>query len=125
MAAGKVNITYYLDRDLSEEIKVFEVDRSSQEVTRTPFNYTGCTAKMQVRRKTQDKDAKVFLELSTSDYSIILESGQIELTKSKNEITALTEPGKYVYDILLTFATGTVIQHLEGDFIVKSTVTDD
>lgn len=122
MAAQRIDLEYFINRDISELIYVYSIDNTTfPQSDETPFNYDGCTAKMQVRNRYSNETGKVYFTLSTSDYTISLSTGLIELSLPKESINITA--GKYLYDIVLTFPDGTEVQHLYGEFIVKPTVT--
>jgi len=118
----KKELVYFINRDLYEEIESYQKIWSNNFVTTVPFDYTGYTAKMQVRRRTQSKDPNVFFTLSTDDDTIVLSEGLITLSLAKENITI--QEGEYVYDIVVINSDDISQQHVYGTFFVKDSTTN-
>lgn len=120
--AKELNLKLFLDRNFKETINVYNNTLSGNIETRVPFDYTGYEAKMQIRKKKGHAD--VLLELSTSDYSIILSTGVIALNKPRADVnsSSLVE-GKFYYDVVLIDDNGSY-QHLYGEIEVIQNITD-
>ncbi len=90
--------------------------------SRTPYNITGYTARMQVRETTAA--AGVVLELTTANGRIALGgvAGTVTLTVSATT-TAAVAAGRYVYDLELVSSAGVVTRLIEGNFIHRAEVT--
>jgi hypothetical protein len=84
----------------------------------TPWNLTGYTFAMQVRRSSND--ANILLNITSATMNSV---GQVSVTvpsATMNDVPA----GRWVYDIELTAGPGgQVTRILEGRFIVKAQVT--
>lgn len=86
----------------------------------TPINWTGYTAKLQVRRY---PDSAVVLELSTGGNGIttLTNDGKVSILATATQ-TAAIEAGNYVYDLELTSGTY-VVRLVMGTFTVSAQVT--
>lgn len=86
----------------------------------TPYDWTGCTARMQVRREVDSNS--VLVELTTANGRIVLGAeGEITLTMDAATTAGITRSG--VYDIEVVTASGQVNRPLRGDFILDPEVT--
>lgn len=114
MAAGIYNIVLNKNETFS---RVFTWKSGGTEV-----NLTGYTAKLQVRRKTGDT---VILTFTTADSSIVLggTAGTITLALAAASTTSLSAITAK-YDLILTSGSGTITRLLEGDFIIRSGITE-
>ena len=84
----------------------------------TPWNLTGYTFAMQVRRSSND--ANILLNLTSATMNSV---GQVSVTVSSATMNNIPA-GRWVYDIELTAGPGgQVTRILEGRFIVKAQVT--
>jgi hypothetical protein len=83
----------------------------------TPWNLTGYTFAMQVRRSTNSSTALLNITSATMN-----SSGNVAVTVSATTMNTVP-PGRWVYDIELTSSGGQVTRILEGRFIVKAQVT--
>jgi len=85
------------------------------------IDITGATADMQVRETVNAAD--VLVELSTTNGRIVVDgpNGKLTLTISASDTASLTLNG--VYDLKVTFLSGTVDRILEGEFVVDPQVT--
>jgi hypothetical protein len=89
----------------------------------TPIDISNCTAIMQVR-PTPDS-ATLIIEFSTLNGRITIDPlmGKITMTAS-SAVTELLVPGKYVYNLDLTFTVNNVTKRIiEGSFEVTAEVT--
>jgi hypothetical protein len=82
-----------------------------------PWNLTGYTFAMQVRRSTND--ANTLLNLTSATMNSV---GEVSITVSATTMNGVSA-GRWVYDIELTSSGGEVTRILEGRFIVKAQVT--
>ena len=80
----------------------------------TNFDFTGYTAKLQVRKK---EGTDVIEEFTTEDGTIILEPGLITLSKETIEGVA----GKYLFDLQITLNTNKTI--VSGGFTILPDLT--
>lgn len=83
----------------------------------TPWNLTGYTFAMQVRRSAND--ANTLLNITSATMTSV---GHVSATVSAATM-ADVPAGRWVYDIELTSSGGQVTRILEGRFIVKAQVT--
>jgi hypothetical protein len=83
----------------------------------TPWNLTGYTFAMQVRRSSND--ANTLLNITSATMTSV---GSVAVTVSATTMNTVP-PGRWVYDIELTSSGGQVTRILEGRFIVKAQVT--
>ena len=89
----------------------------------TPFDFSGYTALMKVKRRRGDEDAFTVIAFDTSDGSIILDTGTITLVKDSDAFDSI-RVGKYVYDIELTKTADSSVQSIiSGSFIVEQDIT--
>lgn len=87
-----------------------------------PVNLTGCTARMQIRKKLEDP--VVLLELTTANGRIALGgiTGVITLALTATETAELTW-GAGVYDLEIVFGTNVVRRLLVGNVSVSKEIT--
>jgi len=113
IAPGILDLTCYQGSTFD---KSFTVTQSS-----TPVNWTGYTAKMQVRRY-KDQSSTALLTL-TNGAGITLggTAGTIALSITPTQSNTITA-GSYFYDIELTSGSN-VIRILAGKFVVDASVT--
>jgi hypothetical protein len=83
----------------------------------TPWNLTGYTFAMQVRRSAND--ANTLLNITTATMTAI---GQVSVTVPATTMDDVPA-GRWVYDIELTSSGDEVTRILEGRFIVTAQVT--
>jgi hypothetical protein len=85
------------------------------------IDITGATADMQVRETVNAAD--ILVELSTTNGRIVVDgtNGKLTLTISASDTASLTLNG--VYDLKVTYLSGTVDRILEGEFVVDPQVT--
>lgn len=98
-------------------------DELAYTVDDVAVDFTGATAEMIVRKLATDTDA--VLTLATAGAAGITLGGAagtatVEVTAAQS--AALT-PGVYVYDLLITYASGDVLAFVAGQFIVEQVVT--
>jgi hypothetical protein len=86
----------------------------------TPWNLTGYSARMQVRRSAND--SVKLLDLVSPTNITLNSSGQIVVNATATAMTAVPA-GRYVYDLEVESAGGEVTSLLEGRFVVKPEVT--
>jgi hypothetical protein len=85
------------------------------------WNFTGYTARMQVRKSTSS--AATLLDLSSSTGAITMTSlGVVGVTVSATTMSTVPA-GRWVYDIEFTSPSSEVTRLLEGRFIVSAEVT--
>jgi hypothetical protein len=83
----------------------------------TPWNLTGYTFAMQVRRSAND--ANTLLNITTATMTSV---GRVSATVNATTMSDVPA-GRWVYDIELTSSGGQVTRILEGRFIVTAQVT--
>lgn len=115
MAAGIYNMTIEQGATFH---KVFTV---VDPVTGTPANYTGFTARMQIRREVDSTTAAI--DLTTENGRITLGGvlGTVTLDLTAAETASLTRGG--VYDIELISSAGVVERLLQGRVTLDPEVT--
>lgn len=88
------------------------------------YNLTGCTARLQVRQKT---NTPVILDLSSSAGEIQIqaggEQGRVDVVFSAQHTSAL-EVSQAIYDLRLTFPSGDVVRLVQGKIEVSPSVTE-
>ena len=86
----------------------------------TAVNWTGYTAKLQVRRY---PDSELILSLSTGGLGIttLTNDGKVIITATATQTGAIVA-GNYVYDLELTSGTY-VVRLVQGSFTVQAQVT--
>lgn len=84
------------------------------------WNFTGYTAKMQV--KESSSALNTYLDLATGDEITLNSSGKISITVSA-AVMATVPPGRWVYDLEVTSSGGEKTTLLEGNFVVSPQVT--
>jgi hypothetical protein len=87
----------------------------------TPWDFTGYTAKMQVRESLVSTSK--LLDLSTSNYISLNSSGGISITVPSSVMSTVSS-GRWVYDFEVTSVGGVRTTLLSGSFIVSPQVTD-
>jgi len=111
--SGKYNI-------VAEQGATFNLNFTVQ-TDGTAWNFTGYTARMQVRKSTSAANA--LLDLSSGDGDITLNSvGEVSVTVDSATMSTIPA-GRWVYDIEFTSAGNEVTRLLEGRFIVTAEVT--
>jgi hypothetical protein len=96
-----------------------------------PVDFTGFTARMQVREEAESEDALVSLSTEEIEQEEGQLYGQLEFVLDEGrlrvlipaDITTQFEPGSYVYDIEVVSPTGIVDSPFYGRFKVTSEVT--
>jgi hypothetical protein len=90
----------------------------------TPVSLIGASIKMQVRKSAE---TPVVLEWKTADGSIEImgASNNIIHLHAKSAAAMNIEPGKYVYDVMVTDADGVRTPYVEGFFTIINAVTRD
>lgn len=84
----------------------------------TPYDFTGCTAVAQMRRR--------FSEAAATDFAVTFAANRLLGRLTLGLLAAQTaglEPGKYEWDLFVTFPTGEVWAALEGDAVVRARVS--
>ncbi len=88
-----------------------------------PVDFTGCTAKAQVRKKAGSPE--ILTEFNSEDGTILLEAGGAITLYLADESTEVLEWTKGVYDLKVYFSNGDEWRILEGNATVKPGVTLD
>jgi hypothetical protein len=86
------------------------------------MEFTGGTFAMQARTK---YGGDKVLELAQSDFVIGsgADTNKVTITISSDKTSAMTAPGKYVYDVEFTASGGAITRILEGTLILTPEVT--
>lgn len=115
MLAGRYNM-------VCDQGSTFERSIELQDSDGTPYNLTGYTARMHVRREVET--STTIVELTTANGRIIIYpvTGVIELKLTPTETAALTRGGHYDLEIQQT-STGKVFKVLRGEFRLEKEVT--
>lgn len=106
---------------IADQAATYQLNVTWKDSSGTPVNLTGYTAKMQVRLGINEPTAAVEV---TNTSGIVLggSAGTIAITISATQMTALTAPQTYVYDLRLT--SGDVVTRLiDGTFTTVPAVT--
>lgn len=107
------NITCYQGATLD---KTFTVTQDG-----TAVNWTGYTAKLQVRQYVNTADAAVLTLTTGSGITALTNNGKIIIQATAAQTGAITQ-GNYVYDLELTSGSY-VVRLLQGRFTVDGQVT--
>lgn len=86
----------------------------------TPYDLTGCTARMQIRNKV---NTPVLLEATTENGDITLGADGVIAVKLSDEKTDLLTVTKAVYDLEVEFPGGDVARVVEGQVTISPNVT--
>jgi hypothetical protein len=128
MALWSRNIEITQNEDESFTFGFATADPSGNPQLAVPFNFTGCTAKMQVRENSAATSEEL-LALSTSSgiaFSTATVSGVSVATivvTITNAQTVELPAGTWFYDLFVYTNTGQQTCYLQGAFIVNSSVT--
>jgi hypothetical protein len=116
MLAGRYNIVCDQGSTFEREIELMDSDE-------TPYNLSGYTARMQVRREV-DSTGTPLIELTTENGRISLFGtlGIIALALTPTETSSLSRGGYYDLEIVQT-STGKVFKVLRGEFRLEKEVT--
>lgn len=87
----------------------------------TPWDFTGYTAKMQVRESSVSNGT--LLDLSTDNYITLSPLGNISITVPPS-VTQNVRDGRWIYDLEVTSGGGQKTTLLQGSFIVSPQVTE-
>ena len=87
----------------------------------TPINWTGYTAKLQVRQYVNTSDTAVLTLTTGSGITALTNDGKVIITATATQTGAIAQ-GNYVYDLALTSGTY-VVRLVQGRFTVDGQVT--
>ena len=121
MLAGTYNITCEQGSTFSRVITV-EYPDPNDASTMLPFNFTGYTGRMQIRRTIESPD--VMIELTTANSGIQYTnaaSGELTVRMTAVQTAALETSG--VYDLEIINGAGEVSKLLKGAFTLLPEVT--
>ena len=121
MLAGTYNITCEQGSTFSRVITV-EYPDPNDASTMLPFNFTGYTGRMQIRRTIESPD--VMIELTTANSGIQYTnaaSGELTVRMTAVQTAALLTSG--VYDLEIISGAGEVSKLLKGAFTLLPEVT--
>lgn len=116
MLAGRYNMVCDQGSTFVREIEIMDSDE-------TPYNLTGYTARMQVRREVESTGTPL-IELSTTNGRLSISGtlGIITMSLTPTETASLTRSGYYDLEIVQT-STGKVFKVLRGEFRLEKEVT--
>lgn len=123
MLAGIYNITCQQGSTFSRTLTMKYPDPLSpvSDPTYLPWNFTGYTARMQVRRTVESTTTLISLTTENGRITLGGPTGIIELLITAADTAALTSSG--VYDLEIISSTGVVDRILQGDFTLSQEVT--
>ena len=111
MASSSGSMNIYQGDDYAATVTVFQGDGT------TPADLTGYTARAQIRRQVADQEPTVIADLTAA-----IAGGNIVSLSLNRNITA-TLAGRYVWDLELIAAAGTVTTIIGGPVAVTQEVT--
>lgn len=123
MLAGIYNITCQQGSTFGRTLTFKYPDPASppSDPTYLPWNLTGYTARMQVRRTIDSSTTLISLTTENGRISLGGASGVIELNISAADTATITSSG--VYDLEIIASNGVVSRILQGDFTLSPEVT--
>lgn len=123
MLAGIYNITCQAGSTFGRTLTFKYPDPSSSpsDPTYLPWNLTGYTARMQVRRTIDSSTVLISLTTENGRISLGGASGIIELNITAEDTATITSSG--VYDLEIIASNGIVSRILQGDFTLSPEVT--
>lgn len=123
MLAGIYNITCQQGSTFSRTITLKYPDPNSPPLDPTylPWNFTGYTARMQVRRTVDSSTTIISLTTENGRITLAGNSGIMELNISAADTATITSSG--VYDIEIISDTGIVSRIMQGNFTLSQEVT--
>lgn len=126
MRAGNYNITCEQGSTFSRLLEIEEPDLAADPTgaTFTPFDLSGYTARMQVRRTIESTNYLVYLTTENGGLEVNPggeETNQIQIFMSDAVTASIDTSG--VYDIEIISADGTVSRVLQGIFNLSPEVT--
>jgi len=123
MLAGIYNITCQQGSTFSRTITLKYPDPASPpaDPTYLLWDFTGYTARMQVRRTVDSSTIIISLTTENGRISLFGASGIMELNISAADTATITSSG--VYDIEIISNAGVVSRILQGDFTLSQEVT--
>ena len=123
MLAGIYNITCQQGSTFGRTLTFKYPDPTSPpaDPTYLPWNLTGYTARMQVRRTIDSSTTLISLTTENGRISLGGASGIIELNITAADTATITSSG--VYDLEIIASNGVVSRILQGDFTLSPEVT--
>ena len=121
MLAGTYNITCEQGSTFSRIITV-EYPDPNDSSTMLPYDFTGYTAQMQIRRTIES--TTVMIELTTANGGVAYTdaaNGELTITMTAEQTAGLTSSG--VYDLEIINSTGEVSKLIKGAFTLLLEVT--
>jgi hypothetical protein len=126
MLAGNYNLTCQQGSTFTRLIEIEQPDLTADPTGNTfePYNLSGFTARMQVRRTIDS--ASVLLHLTTANGALTINpsgaaTNQIYINVSASVTASVSTSG--VYDLEIVSSTGTVTRVLQGEFNLSPEVT--
>jgi hypothetical protein len=89
----------------------------------TPIDLTGCSARMQVRRKYNSETPWMSLTSDDGDITLGGAAGTIEVVGSAEVTETIPAPGCGVYDLEVVSAGGLVTRVIQGSATISPEVT--
>ena len=120
MLAGNYNIVCEQGTSFSRRFDL-EYPDPTDETNYLPFDLTGYTARMQVRRTVEASTAMMSLTTENDGISIQGVLGAVTVTMSPQQTSSIQNSG--VYDIEIIDNYGNVSRLVQGDFIISYEVT--
>jgi hypothetical protein len=119
------NLKNFITTHLSDMVQTKKVDlvvrrgdtfnTDEFKIERALFDFTGTTARMQIKRRREDATA---LLQPTTTVDNTTGSATAKPTATAEQVAALP-PNTYYYDVDFTLPDGSVYTYFEGDFLVK------
>lgn len=123
MLAGIYNMTCQQGSTFTRTITLRYPDPDSPAIDPTylPWNFTGYTARMQVRRTLQSTTPMISLTTENGRITLGGATGVIELLISAADTAEITSSG--VYDLEIVSSSGVVSRVIQGNFTLSEEVT--
>jgi hypothetical protein len=120
MIAGKYNILCEQGTTFTRVLKI-EQPTTEDPTVFEPYDLTGHTARMQVRRTIESSTVIISLTTENGRIDIDGELGQINLSMTDDVTSEITSSG--VYDLEIIDGNGNVSRVIEGTFTLSQEVT--
>lgn len=118
MSAGKYNIEIEKKATFSRDFVVYSTYISAGNVGNVPLDLTGATVSAKIKRKVTDSAALISFTAAVVDAA----AGTFRLSLTAAQTASLAfDVG--VYDVLITFPSGTVVKFIEGNVVLGKTVS--
>lgn len=120
MLAGIYNIICEQGTTFTRRLEIQYQDETDPEVYH-PYDLTGHTARMQVRRTVESSTAMIELTTENGGIDIDGPEGVVEITMTDEQTSSLTSSG--VYDLEIINGGGQVSRVIQGAFTLSLEVT--